>query len=96
MKTVFFQIVVVVVVVIQFSYLAGVAEQYGTTAAHIQHHAFVFVVFVVFCTHMYSFAGLIRTTPLPIFSDTAITNCHSGITVFQFRAHWMLFNPSLL
>ena len=32
------------------------------------------------CMHMYSFAGLIRRTPPPTFSDTAITNRHSDTT----------------
>ena len=41
------------------------------------------------CVHMYSFAGLIRRTPPPTFSDTAITDCHSDITIFQLRAHWV-------
>ena len=33
-------------------------------------------VFVVFGMHMHSFAGLIRWTPPPTFSDTAITDRH--------------------
>ena len=45
--------------------------------------------FVVLCMHMYSFAGLIRRTPPPTFSDTAITNRHSDTSIFQFRAHWV-------
>ena len=32
------------------------------------------------CMHMYSFASLIRKSPSPMFSDTAITNQHSNIT----------------
>ena len=39
------------------------------------------VVFVVFCVHMYSFVGVIRRTPPPTFSDTAITNRHSDTTI---------------
>ena len=54
-----------------------VAQWYGTIAAHTLCRASVLVVFVVFCVHMYSFAGLIRWTPLPTFSDTAITDHHS-------------------
>ena len=37
-----------------------VAKWYGTIAAHTRRRASVLVVFVVFCVHMYSFAGLIR------------------------------------
>ena len=40
-----------------------------------------------FCVHMYSWAGLIRRTPPPTFSDTAITDRHSDTTIFQLRAH---------
>ena len=36
-----------------------VSQRYGTIAAHIWRRAFVLVVFVVFCVHMHSFAGLI-------------------------------------
>ena len=35
-----------------------VSQRYGTIAAHIRRRAFVLVVFVVFCVHMHSFAGL--------------------------------------
>ena len=38
---------------------------------------------------MYSFTGLIRRTPPPTFSDTAITDRHSDTTIFQLRAHWV-------
>ena len=48
-----------------------VAQRYGTIAAHTRRRASVLVVFVVFCVHMHSFAGLIRRTPPPTFSDTA-------------------------
>ena len=44
---------------------------------------------IVFCVHMHSFAGLIRRTPPPTFSDTAITDRHSDTTIFQLRAHWV-------
>ena len=50
-----------------------VAQRYGTIAAHTRRRASVLVVFVVFCMHMHSFAGLIRRTPPSTFSDTAIT-----------------------
>ena len=50
-----------------------VAQRNGTIAAHTRRRASVLVVFVVFCVHMYSFAGLIRRTPPPTFSDTVIT-----------------------
>ena len=65
------------------------AQRYGTIAAHTRRRASVLVVFVVFCVHMHSFAGLIRLTPPPTFSDTAITDRHSDITIFQLRAHWV-------
>ena len=57
-----------------------VAQQYGTIAAHTRRRASVLVVFVVFCMHMHSFAGLIRRTPPPTFSDTAITDRYSDTT----------------
>ena len=38
---------------------------------------------------MYSFAGLIRRTPPPTFSDTAITEHHSDTTIYQLRAYWV-------
>ena len=44
---------------------------------------------------MYSFAGLIRRTPPPTFSDTAITDCHSDTTIFQLRAHWVRISWSI-
>ena len=66
-----------------------VAQRYGTIAAHPRRRASVLVVFVVFCMHVYRFAGLIRRTPPPTFSDTAITNHHSDSTIFQLRAHWV-------
>ena len=66
-----------------------VAQRYGTIAAHTRRRASVLVVFVVFCVHMHSFAGLIRRTPPPTFSDTAITDRHSDTTIFQLRAHWV-------
>ena len=71
-----------------------VAQQYGTIAAHIRCCAPV-LVFVVFCMHMYSFAGLIRQTPPPTFSDTAITDSHSDTTIFQLRAHWVRISWSI-
>ena len=45
--------------------------------------------FVVFCVHMYRFAGLIRRTPTPTFSDAAIADRLSDTTIFQPRAHWV-------
>ena len=51
-----------------------VAQRYGTIAAHTRRRASVLAVFVVFCVHMYSFAGLIRRTPPPTFSDTAFSS----------------------
>ena len=72
-----------------------VAQWYGTIAAHTRHRASVLVVFVMFCVHMHSFAGLIRRTPLPTFSDTAITDRHSDTTIFQLRAHWVRISWSI-
>ena len=66
-----------------------VAQWYGTIAAHTWRRASVLVMFAVFWVHMYSFAGLIRRTPPPTFSDTAITDRHSDTTFFQLRAHWV-------
>ena len=66
-----------------------VAQWYGTIAAHNQRRESVCVVFVVFCMHMYSFAGVIRRTPPPTFSDTVITDRHSDTTIFQLRVHWV-------
>ena len=72
-----------------------VAQRYGTIAAHTRRRASVLVVFVVFCVHMYSFAGLIRRTPPPRFSDTAITDRHSDTTNFQLRTHWVWISWSV-
>ena len=59
-----------------------VAQRYETIAAHTRRRAFVLVVFVVFCVHMYSFAGLIRRTPPPTFSDTVIFKERKNPTLF--------------
>ena len=72
-----------------------VAQRYGTIAAHTRRRASVLVVFVVFCVHMYSFAGLIGRTPPPTFSDTAITDRHSDTIIFQLRAHWVRISWSI-
>ena len=72
-----------------------VAQRYGTIAAHTRRRASVLVVYVVFCVHVYSFAGLIRRTPPPTFSDTAITDRHSDTTIFQLRAHWVRISWSI-
>ena len=72
-----------------------VAQRYGTIAAHTRRRASVLVVFVVFCMHMHSFAGLIKRTPPPTFSDTAITDRHSDTTIFQLRAHWVRISWSI-
>ena len=72
-----------------------VAQRYGTIAAHTRRRASVLVVFVVFCVHMYSFAGLIRRTPPPTFSGTAITDRHTDTTLFQLRAHWVRISWSI-
>ena len=72
-----------------------VAQRYGTIAAHYRRRASVLVVFVAFCMHMHSFAGLIRRTPPPTFSDTAITDRHPDTTIFQLRAHWVRLSWSI-
>ena len=72
-----------------------VAQWYGTIAAHTRRRASILVVFVVFCLHIHSFAGLIRRTPPPTFSDTAITDRHSDTTIFQLRAHWVRLSWSI-
>ena len=74
-----------------------VAQRYGTIGAHTQRRPSILVVFVVFCGHMLSFAGLIRRTPRPTFSDTAITDRHSDTTIFQLTGCGYLLdrkNPS--
>ena len=63
-----------------------VAQLYGTIAAHTRRRASCLVVFVVFCMHTHSFACLIRRTPPPTFSDTAITDRHSDTTIFQLKS----------
>ena len=73
----------------------GVAQRYGTIALHTRRRASVVVVYVVFCMHMYSYAGLIRRMPPPMFSDTAITDHHSDTTIFQLRAHWVRISWSI-
>ena len=75
--------------------VSRVAQRYGTIAAHTRRRASILVVFVVFCVHMYSFPGLIRRTPPPTFSDTAITDRHSDTTIFQLRAHWVWISWSI-
>ena len=60
-----------------------VAQQYGIIAAPTQRRASVLVVFVVFYVQVHSFAGLIRRTPPPMLSDTAITDRHCDTTIFQ-------------
>ena len=66
-----------------------VAQRYGTIAAHTRRRASVLVVYVVFCVHVYSFAGLIRRTPrrrsvtlqsptatlILLFSSSELTGC---------------------
>ena len=66
-----------------------VAQRYGNIAAHTRRRASVLVVFVVFCVHMHSFAGLIRRTPprrsvtlqsptaslIPLFFSSELTGC---------------------
>ena len=71
-----------------------VAQRYGTIASHTRRRASVLFVFVVFCVHMISFAGLIRRTPPSTFSDTAITE-NSDTTIFPLRAHWVRISWSI-
>ena len=73
----------------------GKTDDFSSPAAHTRRRASVLVVFVVFCVHMHSFAGLIRWTPPPTFSDTAITDRHSDTTIFQLRAHWVRISWSI-
>ena len=63
-------------------------------AAHARHRKSVLVVYVVF-VHMYSFADLIRRTPPPTCSDTAITDRHSDTTKFQLITHWVRISWSI-
>ena len=72
-----------------------VAQLYGSIAAHTQRRASVLVAFIVFCVHMNSFACLRRRTPLPTFSDIAITDRHSDTTIIQLRAHWVQISWSI-
>ena len=65
------------------------------THTPVPRRASVLIMFVVFCVHMHSFAGLIRRTTPPTFSDTAITDRHSETTIFRLRAHWCGY-PGLL
>ena len=71
------------------------AQQYGTIEVHTWCCASVLVVFVVFCMCTHSFAGLIRPTPPPTFSDTAITARHSDTTIFQLKAYWVRISWSI-
>ena len=47
--------------------------------SHIRH---ITSVCVVFCVHIYSFAGLIRRTSPQTFSETAVTDRYSDTTLF--------------
>ena len=62
---------------------------------HTRRRASVLVVCVIFCMHMHNFACLIRQTPPPTFSDTAITDRHSDTSIFQLRAHWVQISWSI-
>ena len=62
---------------------------------HSRRYESILIVFVVFCLHMHSLAGLIRRTPPMTFSDTAITDHHSDTTIFQLRAHWVRISRSV-
>ena len=76
--------VCVCVCVFQFSKRRSrVAQRYGTIAAHTRRRASVLVVFVVFCVHMHSFAGLIGRTPSPTFSVTLQSPTATLIPLFS-------------
>ena len=48
-----------------------------------------------FCSVLHAHAGLIRRTPPPTFSDTAVTDRHSDTTIFQLSAHWVRISWSI-
>ena len=73
-----------------------VAQRYGTMAAHTRRLASVLVMVVLCLRAHVKFAGLIRRTPPPTFSDTAITDRHSDTTIFQLRAHWVRISGKLV
>ena len=66
-----------------------VAQRYGTFAAHTRRRASVLVVLRCFACTCTVLPFLIRRTPPPTFSDTAITDRHPAATIFQLRAHWV-------
>ena len=61
---------------------------YGTMAAHTLHRVSILVMFVVCLLACVHFCRFDRRTPLPTFSDTAITDRHSDTTIYQLRVHW--------
>ena len=67
-----------------------VAQRYGTIAACVRPRC----VCSVLRAHA-QFSGLIRRTPPPTFSDTAIIDRHSDTTFFQLRAHWVRISWSI-
>ena len=72
--------IVIYVCVIQFSKRHSSS---GSAVRNHGRHASILIMFVV-CLHAYvQFASLIRQTPTPTFSDTAITDRHSDTTVYQ-------------
>ena len=73
-----------------------VAQRYGTIAAHTRRRTSVLVVFVVFCVHVYSFAGLIRRTPPPTFSDTVKSPTATLIPLFCSTEYTGCGYPGLL
>ena len=54
-----------------------------------------FFIFCIYSINIYSFAGLIRRMPPPMFSDTAITYRHSDFT-FSSSEHTGCRYPGLL
>ena len=72
-----------------------VAQRYVTIAAHTRRRASVpRCVCSVLHAHV-QFCRLIRRTPPPTFSDTAITDRHADTTIFQLRAHWVRISWSI-
>ena len=72
-----------------------VAQRYGTIDLLTGRRASAFIVFVVFLHAHVQFCWFDKGAPLPTFSDTAITDCHSDTTIFQLRAYLVLISWSI-
>ena len=68
------------------------AQRYGTMATHTRLRASLLFVFVIF---LRAHVQLIRRTPPPTFSYTAIIDRHSDTSLFQLRAHWVRISWSI-